>query len=70
MAAGYRKLGPGLSLCLVCGARISTNALARAGHERGEAHKSAAAGKLGGATSGTVSDGFDARASCGVKRAK
>lgn len=34
----YRKVGPREQVCLTCGQRISTNALARAGHERGKRH--------------------------------
>ena len=36
--AEYRTLGPIRCVCLTCGATISTNALAKAGHESGAAH--------------------------------
>jgi hypothetical protein len=37
----YRRVGPRTQVCLVCHTRISTNALARAGHERGKKHQAA-----------------------------
>lgn len=35
----YRKVGPRTLVCTICQVRLSTNALARAGHERGKLHK-------------------------------
>lgn len=37
----YRRNGPRHQTCLVCGTTISTNALARASHERGKKHMAA-----------------------------
>lgn len=37
----YRRTGPRTQVCLVCHTAISTNALARAGHERGKKHQAA-----------------------------
>lgn len=44
--ATYRRLGPSTCVCEVCGARISTNALAKAGHESGKQHLAAVEAKL------------------------
>ena len=37
----YSPAGPGAMRCRLCGMVISTNALARAGHERGKRHVAA-----------------------------
>lgn len=39
--SGYTRTGPYSMVCKVCGQKISTNALARAGHERGKRHQAA-----------------------------
>lgn len=39
--AGYDPAGPRRIRCRLCGAVISSNALARSGHERGKRHQAA-----------------------------
>ena len=33
---GYRQTGPGTMACCLCGKKLSTNALARSGHDKGD----------------------------------